>query len=1225
MYFTKKITAVLLALCLLITTAAVGTVSASAETTQEISVQETVQGSAILHCFCWSYNTIKANLKAIAEAGYTAIQTSPVQPPKDYGASWTDTNGQWWKLYQPLDLAVTNGTTYQSWLGTKAELTAMCAEAETYGIKVIVDIVANHLANNGSVDTGAYTNYLHTDVNSELKQSEYFFDNYGSTSSESRFQMTHGHLGMPELNTANSVIQNKVLNLLKECVDCGVDGFRFDTAKHIELPTDDDSTKSDFWPTVINGINSYKSGLYIYGEVLGDAYSKDINKAYTTYMDLTDDYTSYLARQAVKNNSGSSLCASYYQKGISADQAVLWAESHDTYMNSDGNSQNDSNDTIVKTWAMVNSRKDATSLYFVRPGSMGTAGSDTTWKSAAVVASNKFKNAFEGKSEYLSSSGSVAYNERGSKGVVIVKTDGSGSVSLTAHKMLDGTYTDHVTGNTFTVENGVISGTVGSTGVAVVYNENDVDDPVISASTLYMKPARESWRQGNERYAMYVYNDSGNQWVDMTDTGNNGIYQAAVPEGGWTGVIFCRMNGETTENSWSNKWNQTIDLFPPGENDLFTVTDKDSGDETKYTGTWSVYEEPTTTVPTSTVPETTVPETTVPETTASASDTITVYAYNKLNNWSNVYVYYWSSSGTKPNWPGKKMEQGNAVWVADIPKDATGVIFNNGAALNTKQTVDITSGIQNNAQWVIKTTTTDGKYEVEEGPTYYLVGTPTDWGRQSGYALSLNRAATGEVQYQLSGVSLSAGDELKISDTKSKWYPGSSDAVTGNYTVTADGTYDVYFRPNGDGSSWHAGYFYLDNVTPYTITWVGDGGQTLATDTVTYGNLPAYSGETPSKAADEQYYYTFAGWTPEVTAATGDATYQATFTQAAHDWNISWNWGSGNNTASATFSCKDCGYSKTCEAAVTHTFSANGRINTASVTFNGEPYTDTVNDAYKPFVGYSLTIKGDIGVNFYMNLPDEDVASGAANVHFEWNGKSKDVKPAAANKAADNVYKVSCSVAAAEMTDTITATYGGYSKEYTVKGYADKILADETKYAKEQTLIKTMLNYGAYAQIVFNHNTGNLANAGIDYALTNLSDDELQALSAYPVPDKTAMDNELEGSGLTYHSMTLLLQDKVTLRYYYQIQDENYNRAIITGKDSGGVYVYYDYANIYPSMLDENTYFLNEAKQKTEGVSPLAYVNHVLTTSNDTDLRNVVTALYRYHKAAQEYEQPGNS
>ena len=78
MYFTKKITAVLLALCLLITTAAVGTVSASAETTQEISVQETVQGSAILHCFCWSYNTIKANLKAIAEAGYTAIQTSPV-------------------------------------------------------------------------------------------------------------------------------------------------------------------------------------------------------------------------------------------------------------------------------------------------------------------------------------------------------------------------------------------------------------------------------------------------------------------------------------------------------------------------------------------------------------------------------------------------------------------------------------------------------------------------------------------------------------------------------------------------------------------------------------------------------------------------------------------------------------------------------------------------------------------------------------------------------------------------------------------------------------------------------------------------------------------------------------------------------------------------------------------------------------------------------------------
>ena len=84
--------------------------------------QDTIQGSAILHCFCWSYNTIKQKLPEIAAAGYTAIQTSPVQPPKDYDASYTNTKDNWWKLYQPLDLAITDGTNYNSWLGTSVLL-----------------------------------------------------------------------------------------------------------------------------------------------------------------------------------------------------------------------------------------------------------------------------------------------------------------------------------------------------------------------------------------------------------------------------------------------------------------------------------------------------------------------------------------------------------------------------------------------------------------------------------------------------------------------------------------------------------------------------------------------------------------------------------------------------------------------------------------------------------------------------------------------------------------------------------------------------------------------------------------------------------------------------------------------------------------------------------------------------------------------------------------------
>ena len=33
----------------------------------------------ILHAWCWSFNTIKENMKQIADAGYRYVQTSPAQ------------------------------------------------------------------------------------------------------------------------------------------------------------------------------------------------------------------------------------------------------------------------------------------------------------------------------------------------------------------------------------------------------------------------------------------------------------------------------------------------------------------------------------------------------------------------------------------------------------------------------------------------------------------------------------------------------------------------------------------------------------------------------------------------------------------------------------------------------------------------------------------------------------------------------------------------------------------------------------------------------------------------------------------------------------------------------------------------------------------------------------------------------------------------------------------
>lgn len=883
MSLTKKLTSVILSLFMVMSFASVAIVPVYADTV-ETYAQDTIQGSNVLHCFDWSYNNIKAALPDIAKAGYTAVQTSPVQSPKDYNASWTKASEQWWKLYQPLGLSISNGNT---WLGTKAELTSLCAEADNYGIKVIVDIVANHLANNGT-DGGTYS-YLNSGVESDLKNSSYYHTNNTKTNDNNRYNITQYHLGMPDLNTGNNYVQQKALGLLEECIDCGVDGFRFDAAKHIELPTDDSSFASQFWPTVIDGAKSYAStkGVdepFFYGEILGGA-GTDISN-YTTYMAVTDNYTGDRALDKAYWKAASELADSTYYKGASASNSVLWVESHDTYMGSSGsawtgNTSSVTSDVINKAWAIVGARADSTALFFARPNdTMGAASSDTNWKSTAVAAVNKFKNHFAGTSEYIASSGNSAYIERGTKGVVISKLDGAGEVSLTAHQMEDGTYTDQVSGNTFTVSNGTISGTVDSSGVAVVYNPNDTVLDYITASTLYLNPERESWKQGNERYAIYLYNyaTDTNAWVSMSDSDSDGIYSANVPSGNWTNVIFCRMNGSTTENNWDNKWNQTVDLYPEGENDFFTITDHDSSETDKYIGTWSVFEVQETT-------ETTEPTTAEPTTTEPDSDTYTVYAYNKPG-WSSMNVYYWGSSSTNPDWPGVAMNQGNKVFTAEIPSDVDGIIFNSGAGGDKNQTVDITgsSYIKDNAHIYINASVNNAKCTVSENPTYYLIGSISSWGVNDDYAFSLSPSADGKVQYMLSNVTLSSGAELKVIDSQNNWYPGGTD---NNYTVSTAGTYNVYFRPNADGGSgWHESYFYLEAVTEpvetYTVTWKNYDGTVLEVDeNVEEGETPTYDGEDPTKPADFDYTYSFSGWNPEISEVSADVTYTAEFEQTA--------------------------------------------------------------------------------------------------------------------------------------------------------------------------------------------------------------------------------------------------------------------------------------------------------------------------------------------------------
>lgn len=81
----------------------------------------------------------------------------------------------------------------------------------------------------------------------------------------------------------------------------------------------------------------------------------------------------------------------------------------------------------------------------------------------------------------------------------------------------------------------------------------------VSAFNAYLHPS-SSWQSSSARFAVYVWNASGDKWYDMTQLNSSGYYYAEIDDSYTSGVIFCRMNPSTTENNWDNKWNKSQDL-----------------------------------------------------------------------------------------------------------------------------------------------------------------------------------------------------------------------------------------------------------------------------------------------------------------------------------------------------------------------------------------------------------------------------------------------------------------------------------------------------------------------------------------------------------------------------------------------------------------------------------------------------------------------------------------
>ena len=416
---------------------------------------ENADDGLTLHAFNWTYKQISSNLQSIKNAGFKNVLTMPVQQPKSGGASW-------WAFYQPLSMSIGDSSS----LGTKEDLKELCDKAEELGICILADIVANHMAttdDEGKEPDGtptvspaveAYEPVLYNNRNTDTDGNGVTFHHNKNAQGSGAETQYYQYGNLPDLNTQNKYVQERVLSLLKECIDAGIDGFRFDAAKHIETSSDKEYP-SDFWDYTLGEAKKYykeKTGkdLYVYGEILNSPAGRSLSY-YTDQMRITDDGFGAQIKNALVNKKASSVLEAEL-KTNDASQLIAWVESHDEYVTA---TSHYSDIRVAKIWSVIAAKKGLGGLYLSRPTDELTVGQigSYAFESEYVAISNRFHNRFYDAASYESVDGDCYVNEKikdNDEGALILSlaaTDTEKTVTVAVPHLDDGNYYDALTGN----------------------------------------------------------------------------------------------------------------------------------------------------------------------------------------------------------------------------------------------------------------------------------------------------------------------------------------------------------------------------------------------------------------------------------------------------------------------------------------------------------------------------------------------------------------------------------------------------------------------------------------------------------------------------------------------------------------------------------------------------------------------------------------------------------
>lgn len=369
--------------------------------------------SAMVQLFNWRFADIQKEIPRLARLGYSHVHVSPAQK--------SNPSTEWWARYQPVDFTRIEGP-----LGSESDFRSMNAMADKYGIGIVADVVFNHMANDG----------VHS---KELKYPRFSPQDfhwktcidYGNNHS-----VQNGWLNcdLPDLKTQSEYVRGEARRYLRWLLSMGVDGFRFDAAKHIE---------PEFFAAVTWDLPPH---VFLLGEVIS-ASAADLHP-WLGSMDLYDFPLTSTMVQAF--SYGGDLRSMFFAadrgQALTGTKAVTFVKNHDTAHAQFGGFSFSSQADEILAYGFILAREEGLPYVYV-----------DAYEDPRVVAGLAFHNRMLGQAEFWHSNHlkDQLVIQRGTAGLAVINKSAEefavGDVKAT---LADGLYRDLVSRKRVQVQDG---------------------------------------------------------------------------------------------------------------------------------------------------------------------------------------------------------------------------------------------------------------------------------------------------------------------------------------------------------------------------------------------------------------------------------------------------------------------------------------------------------------------------------------------------------------------------------------------------------------------------------------------------------------------------------------------------------------------------------------------------------------------------------------------------